>query len=252
MGMWFDIVLVVVAVAVGITVAVTQLRRAPRRDGVDRAVAFRRGRDESRREHITALYAAAADSDEEARRHLSPRNVNLQNPEGDSALHLAYRESDADAIARLVALGADATLRNHEGFTPGRMAELGAAEDLLERAMRCMSGCEWHDRERGRVLYEELRQCPIQLYNSALVRTFVRARPINHRRLVCLAVKVGHPGSEERLVAILDGYGTRDIAADYLNAGSQPLADGARRWAAAHGYVIRLSGSGRTAQWGSF
>jgi hypothetical protein len=68
----------------------------------------------------------------------------------------------------------------------------------------------------------------------------------------CLAVKVGIPGSERQLGLMLDGYGTVQIATDFLNSGSTELAYAAEWWASAHGYTVYHSVGSATARWGRF
>ena len=238
-----EAILISAGAILAIVVLILAARGDRRRNAAEQAIA-------NRPDQVSALYAAAAESDEEARRLLETTDVNRQNADGDSALHLAYHARDADAVARLVELGADETLINHEGFTPAEMSELADTEDLIERTAACMAGDRWRDPAKARPLYESLTRCSPRLYNPALVRVALR-RPHN-RSIVCLAVKVGLPGSEDRLAAVLDAHGTQQIATDYLNAGSPALADAARRWAAAHGYVIHQSGYGATVRWGSF
>jgi hypothetical protein len=65
------------------------------------------------------------------------------------------------------------------------------------------------------------KQCPPRICNPALVRVFRRIK--HRRRLVCLAVKVGTPQSEERLTLMLESRGTKEMATDFLNPGSSLL-----------------------------
>ncbi|MFD1045270.1 hypothetical protein ACFQ1S_06570, partial [Kibdelosporangium lantanae] len=152
--------------------------------------------------------------------------------------------------ARLQAFGADETLRNHEGLTPAEMSQVAATERLIEQALACMTLCMWINEERGRPLYDALTQTPEQIYNPALVRVFLRDK--HHRRFVCLAVKVGRPGSTARLVEILHGHGTKEMATVFLNSDSTELAGEARTWARMNGYTIHHTPGHEGARWGHF
>ncbi|MBL7255856.1 hypothetical protein [Paractinoplanes lichenicola] len=211
-----------------------------------RAAEEQRRQDKVLRARVDAVLAAATGPD----RPVVAGDLGLQNPDGDSALHLAYHAGRDDAVARLVALGADETLRNHDGLTPAEMVEVAAIERLLERTVACMTRCRWRDAETGRTLYESLLELPLRLYNPALVR--VALRNPESMSLACLGLKVGKPGSEERLVPLLDGLGSKAMATKYLNSGSQVLADAAFRWARANGYVIQHTGGGTGVRWGRF
>ena len=60
------------------------------------------------------------------------------------------------------------------------------------------------------------------------------------------------PQSEERLTLMLEGHGTKEMATDFLNAGSSLLALRADDWAAAHGYRIDERTRHVAARWGEF
>ncbi|GIE33807.1 hypothetical protein Ait01nite_068520 [Actinoplanes italicus] len=238
--MWLEIVLVVVMGSVVMAAVVVTIMGFHRLAAAERATAERRRRDEELRARVAAMVDGA----------VAPEEVGLQNPDGDSALHLAWHAGREDAVARLVALGADENLRNNDGLTPAEMVDLVAVERLLEQTLPHLIGCRWRDREKARPFYDSLQRTPARLYNPALVR--VALRVAKHRSLVCLAVKVGAPGSEERLASLLDAHGTKEIATDYLNAGTPLLAEAARRWAAANGYVIEQTGSVAAVRWATF
>ncbi|MFI6085088.1 hypothetical protein ACIBBB_29665 [Streptomyces sp. NPDC051217] len=214
----------------------------------------RRARAEGLLREAATLYEAAVRSEDDLRAELESTDVNRQDSEGDSALHMAYYSGQAEAVARLKALGADEYVRNNEGLTPEEMRDVAATEALLERTTACMTLSHWIDEARGRVLYDELRACSPRIYNPALVRLFMRER--HRQRLVCLAVKVGIPDSKERLALILGihfaGREGRGIANIFLNSGSHELADAARRWALRNGYDIHSRVSGTVARWGEF
>lgn len=256
----FLVLLLVVGVVLIVTVAL--IRRGRRSGSLARRARARRARAQARVRsrqvrhegpaylRVQVLAQAAAESDEELRRQLTTVDVNVRTPEGDSALHLAHHAGQREAVERLERCGADATLRNDEGLTPVEMAELADVERLVEKTARCLSGNIWVNVTVARPLYDELRAASRRLYNPALVRVFLRTP--HQRRLLCLAVKVGMPGSEHRLALILQGYGDREMATDYLNCGSAELVHAAEQWAAAHGYVIHHRSGGTVARWGRF
>ncbi|WP_212994818.1 ankyrin repeat domain-containing protein [Actinoplanes auranticolor] len=237
--MWTIVGLALIVCVIAMIVSVVRLVAA------ERATATRRRRDDDLRSRVTSMLTSANDTGS-----LDTADLNLQNPDGDSALHLAYHEGRKAAISRLIALGADETLVNDEGFTPAEMADVAAVERLLKRAAACLDRGQWRDPDKARPLYQSLRQTPPHFYNPALVRFALRTT--NHRNLVCLAVKVGHRESQKRLATLLEAHGTEEIATVYLNAGSRVLADAARRWAAANGYTIHTTPYGGTARWGVF
>lgn len=90
------------------------------------------------------------------------------------------------------------------------------------------------------------------MYEPALVRVML-AHEVKRRRILCLAIKLGRPGSEERLLEALDGFGDKRMATDFLNAGSNLPAAGATRWADAHNYrIYQTTGLRTVAVWGRF
>lgn len=71
-------------------------------------------------------------------------------------------------------------------------------------------------------------------------------------RTLILAVKLGIPGSHDKLGALLMVYGDRSMAEDYLNSGSDELHDWAVKWGKAHGYSIHTGPGSNRAAWGRF
>ena len=109
----------------------------------------------------------------------------------------------------------------------------------------------WHDMSTGRVVYDELKGCSPRIYNPAIVRLVLRNSELR-RRLLQLAIKLGISGSEEKLGEVLDGFGTKEMAVDYLNAGSDILYVAAERWARRRNYRIYRTGGWRAVTWGQF
>jgi len=71
-------------------------------------------------------------------------------------------------------------------------------------------------------------------------------------RALFLGVKLGIPGTEERLNGILVKHGDKRMAEDFLNSGSQKLHDGGKQWAERHGYTIHTGLGSHRVTWGEF
>lgn len=59
-------------------------------------------------------------------------DLNAQDPEGDTPLHLAALYNDSDFAEPLLALGADPRLRNHGGLRPSELGGESSLQKLLE------------------------------------------------------------------------------------------------------------------------
>lgn len=86
---------------------------------------------------------------------------------------------------------------------------------------------------------------------NALALQVIGAHDRRSRTLI-LAVKLGIPGSHDKLGALLMVYGDRSMAEDYLNSGSDELHDWAVKWGKAHGYSIHTGPGSNRAAWGRF
>ncbi|TAN57797.1 hypothetical protein EPN15_03030 [Patescibacteria group bacterium] len=108
----------------------------------------------------------------------------------------------------------------------------------------------WIDKSRARTVYNVIEKGKDDIAVEALVRNVLQAE---HRlQILFLGIKLGIPGSEEKLVNALMSHGDKQMAEDYLNSGSSKLYDGGKQWAEANGYSI-LTGPGSTrAHWGRF
>lgn len=122
---------------------------------------------------------------------------------------------------------------------------VGSAVDLLTDA------ATWTDPVRARRVYELILRFDPQASTNALVAA-VAQDPARRLRILFLAVKLGIPGSEDRLNDLLIRHGDKSMAEDFLNSGSDVLGEGGERWAAMHGYTVTTGpGSSRTT-WGAF
>jgi hypothetical protein len=203
----------------------------------------------------TELFSAALDdstSERLAGMIQKGLSIDLRDPDGNTALHLAHYRSQQDSIDRLRRFGADENLVNNLGLVPAEMAQLKHYEDLVYRGALLVSmHGDWLDKIAGRKVYDELQVCDARLYEPALVRVML-AHPLKRRRVLCLAIKLGRPGSELRLIQALDGFGDKAMADDFLNAGSDRLAAAARTWAMQRGYQIIHKSGHQFAFWGVF
>jgi hypothetical protein len=90
----------------------------------------------------------------------------------------------------------------------------------------------------------------LRIYNAALVR--LSDQHEYRRQLLLLAIKLGKSGSEERLVDILNTFGTEETATDFLNSGSPMLRTAAEGLATRNGDSIQEGDAWRTVTWGIF
>lgn len=69
--------------------------------------------------------------------------------------------------------------------------------------------------------------------------------------LVCRKyIMQGKPESIPLLIKLLDVYGEKDLAEDYINCGQSDLEDAGKSWASAHGYVTRINYGSSVLHWG--
>lgn len=110
----------------------------------------------------------------------------------------------------------------------------------------------WTDALLARRVYDLILRFDHEATTSALVDA-VAQDPANRLHALFLAVKLGIPGSEDRLNDLLIRHGDKSMAEDFLNSGSDLLYQGGERWATNHGYYVEsgVAGSNRTT-WGSF
>lgn len=178
-------------------------------------------------------------------------SVNAQDDQGNTPLHYAYYHGQQDIIDRLIAYGADLTIRNNDGDLPPEMRELGRADGLLTSgALLLDRQGNWTDETRARPIYDELKQMSGDLVTKAIVRKVRRDE--NRLRVLLLAVKLGIAGSEARLNDLLQACGDKSMAEDYLNSGSPVLYEGGKRWAESRGYTIGAGTGSHRVSWGRF
>lgn len=211
------------------------------------AVTVRRDRGE----RVDRVYEAALTGDQDQLRRRIGRSVDLRDADGNTALHLAYYHGRQAAIDALVAFGADENLRNKERLLPAEMREMAAIEELLMAGADHLNEWgEWRDPQRGRLVYDQLRDRKPRIYNPALVRRVLAGE--QQTQLLHLAIKLGVFRSAAKLAELLHGYGTVAMATDYLNCGSRTLREAAEAWAMRHGYTIHSTTGSRALSWGRF
>ena len=179
-------------------------------------------------------------------------NVNAKGALGDTPLHVSVYKGHTRMAALLRRKGADESLLNRYGLNPADMRGLPEIEDKIRELARLLTpGGSWTNRSEARRLFGELKAQRDKCLINSLVLQIIRS---DHRRLqvLILAIKLGIPDSESKLVKILMVYGDKAMAEDYLNSGSSELAAGGRRWAEARGYRIRTGPGSHRASWGRF
>jgi len=63
-------------------------------------------------------------------------------------------------------------------------------------------------------------------------------------------ITLGYPNSIPFLIRLLNDYGEKDLAEDYINCGQSDLEDAGKSWASAHGYVTRINYGSSVLHWG--
>lgn len=127
-----------------------------------------------------------------------------------------------------------------------------AASELVKTAAGMLTDqASWTDDQTARRVYYLIKRFDNEQSTNALVDAVAQGSA-DRLRVLFLAVKLGIPGSEERLNDLLMQHGDVSMAEDYLNSGSSLLYQGGERWATAHGYYVEEGpGSSRT-NWGRF
>lgn len=198
--------------------------------------------------HEAAARGHASQIDRCMKRGMS---INAQDDKGNTPLHYAYFHNREDVVDRLIAYGADPTIRNEDGDTPSDMREIGKADHLIRQCAQLLDRhADWTQRSEARRLYDALKSMDGNIVIKAIVRQVIDDE--NRLRVLLLAVKLGISGSEERLNNALQTYGDKSMAEDYLNSGSQLLYAGGQRWAARRGYTIGSGTGSHRVAWGRF
>lgn len=126
-----------------------------------------------------------------------------------------------------------------------------AIDNLVFKGASCLNEeAEWIDLENGRRIYDILKTVKGDIVVDALARHVYK--PNIRLRALFLGVKLGIPGTEERLNNILMEHGDKQMAEDFLNSGSERLYEGGKRWANENGYYIMTGMGSHRVEWGEF
>jgi len=179
-------------------------------------------------------------------------NVNARGSLDDTPLHLSIYKGDSETASLLRSKGADESLLNRYGLKPAEMKAVPQVEEGVVEAARLLSpDGEWSDPSRARGLYDNLKARPDRYVVNALVLRVINGDDMRLRVLL-LAIKLGIPGSEEKLDSLLMVYGDKSMAEDYLNSGSALLHNSGVKWANSHGYHVSTGMGSHRSGWGSF
>ncbi len=63
-------------------------------------------------------------------------NINLQDNDGNTALHLAAKENNLDAVRTLLSAGADVNIKNKKGQKPVQMSNRHPTQALIKKAAK--------------------------------------------------------------------------------------------------------------------
>jgi len=118
-------------------------------------------------------------------------------------------------------------------------------------ALLLTDNAEWIDRKEARNVYDLIKRYDNRTVIEGLARK-VAEDERNRLRVLFFGVKLGIPGSQERLNQVLDEHGDEKMAEDFLNSGSPALYEGGKRWANNHGYSIVAGIGSHRVSWGSF
>jgi hypothetical protein len=197
----------------------------------------------------------------------SEKRVNMQDQQGNTALHYAYHAGRDDVARELIALGANQQLFNGNRLTPPQMIYIRQAEDQLTELARLLDpDTGWRDPSRARDLYDQLRAAGSHVVTLALSNLVAGTPVAEQRRPMLLAgIKLGDGVLAGALTDMLRRFGTRQIAEDYAGSGSPFLEQAAAHWSKKpHGQIAGTAGpagapgpaeitrGSERAEWGKF
>jgi len=135
--------------------------------------------------------------------------------------------------------------------TPSKMESRGLAEKLVKDGAKLLDKQgDWIDEVKARPSYDALKELDGNLVTDVIVRKVEKDE--NRLHVLFLAVKLGIPGSEKRLNGVLEEFGDKSMAEDFLNSGSEALYEGGKNWANRHGYSINTGPGSHRVAWGRF
>lgn len=178
--------------------------------------------------------------------------VNIRDDEGNTPLHYAYYYDCQSAITRLIVYyGADLAIRNIYGTLPLEMAKIAKADKLITSgAILLDKYANWTNRTQARLIYDDLTDMDGEIVIKAIVHQVLKSQ--FRLQVLFLAIKLGISGTEERLIDILNAFGNKNMAEDYINSGSAKLYEGGKWWGQRHGYYIMTGRGSHRVSWGRF
>ncbi|OHB65271.1 MAG: hypothetical protein A2Y76_08755 [Planctomycetes bacterium RBG_13_60_9] len=160
---------------------------------------------------------------------------------GITALLIAADKCHTEVIQLLLGRGADPYYR-----------EPRVIDCLISKGASLLTyDAAWTDRNEAHDIYSLLKRYDSQMVVEGLARR-VMQNTTNRLQVLFLGVKLGIPGTEERLNEILDKHGNKKMAEDFLNSGSRGLYQGGAQWAHKHGYQIWTGMGSHRVSWGRF
>ncbi len=170
---------------------------------------------------------------------LNPRGPHVSEARREIAKSYLLSDEEVTLVARL----------QRENRVEAKRAMY--VDKLMFTAAACLNlQANWVDRVKGRKLYDLLKQYDSQTLTESMTRVVLIH--IDRLRVLFLIVKLGVPGTQRPLNALLIQYGDKSMAEDFLNSGSRDLHDGGEAWGNAHGYKIRTGPGSHRVGWGSF
>jgi len=201
-------------------------------------------------------------------------DVNEKADDGTTALMEASRYGYPEIVKLLLEKGADMDIRKTGGgLTTLEFASVGGSVDVIKLLLEngadeyykdseiidCLiitgskqltDNAEWKDRNKARYVYNLLKGYDETKVIDGLVRTVTWG--IYRPGVLFLGIRLGIPGSPERLNQVLYKSGNKKMAEDFLNSGSSELHKGGVRWSNEHGYNIKTGMGSHRVSWGRF
>ncbi len=171
----------------------------------------------------------------------------------ESLARLNWKPTNEERLEVYRLIASPAALHEARGLlqtmSRGQLAQIDADVNACASLLTLSGG--WVDAGRAHGLYDRLRSQGRKAVTMSLCQQ-VLARPALRTRILLLAIKLGLPGSERDLNAVLQVYGDKPMAEDYMNSGSKELENGGRHWASTHGYLVSTGNGSHRSSWGSF
>ena len=197
-------------------------------------------------------------------------DVNARDNDGRTALILAAKEGRVSAVDKLLAAKSDVNSKGKDNLTALMWAAneghadvvqllLSAGADISDDvdvlitigAALISDNADWINRNHAQKIFTLIKRRDNPTVIDGLVRKVTQDSE-NRLHVLFLAIKLGIPGSQERLNQALYSIGDKKMAEDFLNSGSSELHQGGESWAKQHGYNINSGEGSHRASWGRF